>query len=76
MAKNILTEGVLDNIISAIFTAIGKGETIPATKKLMKYPEYRRLHTELEASKKKLEEWLKYMDEKYPMPKHSWDENE
>jgi len=56
--KEMLTEGAMDKIIAAIFSAIGKGRPTPTMKQLMKDPEYRKLHQELEKGREELKQVL------------------
>lgn len=69
--KQMLTEeGMIDKIITAIFTAIGKGQSSPPTQKLMKDPKYRKLHKELEDSREDLAQYLEKLrkSQKTPTP--------
>lgn len=65
--KQILTENTLDKIIAGIFKAIGKGRSTPTMKQLMKDPEYRRIHQNLERAREDLRQWADEYNKKYPM---------
>ncbi len=68
MSKQVLSEGVMDEIIAAIFKAVGRGKVTPTMKQLMKDPEYRRIHAELEERRADLKQFMDKVNAKMETP--------